>query len=69
MKLDLQEETFFEESKKFFLLYLDNPLKLHFIKQPVKLFGFSSGGTTKYDIHDTTWDRYITNVKHRTSMD
>ena len=50
------------------MLYLENPLKLHFIKQPIKLFGFGTG-KQKYDIHDATWDRYITNVKHRTSMD
>jgi len=44
MKLNLEDEEFFEESKAYFLAYLDNPLKLHFIKQPIKLFGFSSGG-------------------------
>lgn len=44
------------------MLYLDNPLKLHFIKQPIKLFGFGTG-VQKYDIHDATWDRYIQNVK------
>ena len=43
MKLDTQDDVFFEESKEYFMLYLDNPLKLHFIKQPIKLFGFGTG--------------------------
>ena len=68
MKLDLQDTAYLEDAKKLFLLYLENPLKMHFIKQQVKLFGFASG-KDRQDIHDATWDRYITNVKHRTSMD
>jgi hypothetical protein len=32
MKLDLQDEAYKAESKEYFLLYIDNPLKLNFIK-------------------------------------
>lgn len=32
------------ESKEYFMLYLENPLKLNFIKQPITLFGITAKG-------------------------
>lgn len=32
MKLDINDEAYMKESMDYFLLYVDNPLKIHFMK-------------------------------------